>query len=365
MEFFRRISDRIKLIINSKQFARFAPLVLVALVALTAFVTCVPWHKQDPDPEPDPEYDGPVNPLTGLPTEDDISNTRPLSIMINNHRGSLPQQGISKADIIYEVMAEGGITRMLALFQDVSDVGIIGSIRSSRTYYVDIAQSYDSIYLYAGGSNQALSALSNRNITRLDGLSGANSKIFYRDRERSRTMKFEHTLVATGERIAENLPSYNYRFEHAEGYERALSFVDDGAPEGGDAAVGFDVKFGGSTKTTSFEYNDEDNLYYLSQYNSKYIDGNDNSQISVTNVLILRTSVSGIPGDTAGRLDIKTTGRGSGYFVCGGKYVEIEWSRADLASQFIYTLKDGSELNFGRGKTYICIVSNSADIVIN
>ena len=273
----------------------------------------------------------------------------------------MPQVGISKADIIYEVLAEGGITRMLAIFQDVTGAGMIGSIRSSRTYYVDIAQSYDSIYLFAGGSNQAYSALSSRNITRLDGLSGSNSKIFYREPERSRTMRFEHTLVTTSERITQNLPNYDFRFDHAEGYEHALKFIEDGTPENGITAVDFAVKFGGSTKTTSFKYNTEDYLYYLSQYNKDYIDGNDKAQIAVTNILILRTSISGIPGDTAGRLDIRTTGNGSGYYVCGGKHIEINWSRADLTSQFTYTLKDGSPLELGQGKTYICIVSNSAE----
>jgi len=321
-----------------------------------------PTPTPEPEPEPEPPYTGPVNPLTGLPTEEEISNNRPLAIMINNHRGSLPQQGISKADIIYEVLAEGGITRMLALYQDVTDVDTIGSIRSARTYYVDIAQSFDAIYIFAGGSPQAYTALSNRNITRLDGVRGSQTQIFYRDRERQRTMSSEHTMVTTGALITQYLPTYNFRLEHEEGYERALSFIEDGTPEDGATAVDFTVRFGGGSKTTSFEYNSEDNLYYLNQYSSDYRDGNDKTQIAVTNVLILRTSVSGIPGDNAGRLDIKTTGHGTGYFACGGKYIEIDWLRVDNSSQFQYALKDGSELDLGQGKTYVCIISNSVEL---
>ena len=284
--------------------------------------------------------------------------------MINNHRGAQPQLGISRADIIYEVLAEGGITRMLALYQDVSDVGLIGSIRSARTYYVDIAQSYDAIFIHAGGSNQAYSALASRNITRCDGVQGPHAEIFYRDPNRKQ-LSYEHQLVTTGTRISQNLPTYNnFRMVHADGYKRDLSFIEDGTPEGGAPAVDFTVKFGGSSKTTSFKYKAEDNLYYLKQYNSDYRDGNDKTQVAVTNVLILRTSISGIPGDTEGRLDIKTTGRGSGYYICGGKYVEIDWSRADIQSQYQYTNKDGSKLELGQGKTYVCIIYSSVDLVL-
>jgi hypothetical protein len=373
-------------------------MVLVIIIALVAFVTCMPWRDlapapepeptpvietpssaepsptptptptPTPEPEPDPEptaYIGPVNPLTGLPAEEDISDSRPFAFVINNIRKAMPQLGVSTADMIYEVPVEGGITRMLALYQDISKLGIIGSIRSSRTCFVDLAQSYDALFVFAGGSQQAYSALSKRDITRFDGVAGPRSEIFYRDQQRLSSMGYEHSLVTSGERITQRLPAYNnIRLTLDDGYERALSFVEDGTPENGAPAVDFNVSFGGGSKTTSFEYNTEDNLYYLSQYNSEYRDGNDKTQIAVTNVLILKTSISRISGDTAGRLDIRTTGHGSGYFICGGKYIEIDWSRAGLTSQFLYALKDGSELTLGQGKTYICIVSASVDVTL-
>jgi len=73
-------------------------------------------------------------------------------------------------------------------------------------------------------------------------------------------------------------------------------------------------------------------------------------------------SVSRIPNDAEGRLDIITTGRGVGYYIHGGQYVDIEWSRANDSSQFIYTLEDGSELILAQGQTYICIIPNATEI---
>jgi len=73
-------------------------------------------------------------------------------------------------------------------------------------------------------------------------------------------------------------------------------------------------------------------------------------------------ATAGVPGERAGRLNITTTGTGTGYFVCGGEYVEINWSRANESSQFIYTLTDGSELVLGQGKTYICLIRNNMNV---
>ena len=385
-----RIKQTIKMIMGKKLPKRIAPLVIVIVAALITFVTCAPWEAPAPkesapdflseeppeapppgapgddqepglDPEPGLESIGLVNPLTGLPTDKYLTNTRPLAIMINNAPDAQPQLGVSQADILYETLVEGGRTRMLAIYQDVSDVGVIGSIRSARPCYVDIAQSYDAVYIFAGASMEAYSILANRNITRLDGVNGRLTQIYYRDSQRARTMSFEHTLVTSGERIMRWLPTYDFRLEHEPGYERALLFAEDGAPSNGSPASDFVVRFS-SGKSTTFSYREDSGRYYLGQFAGAYRDGNDNVQLSFTNVLILKTSINQIPGDSEGRLRIATTGSGVGYFACGGEYIEIEWSRDGEGSQFEYWLKDGSQLVLGQGKTYICIIPNNVNV---
>ena len=391
-EIIKRIIAFLKRTINDRRFKRYAPLAIMVLVAILTLVTCVSGQIQkpqpdpepdppdvietspevsppvetpdptpDPDPEPDPVDTGFRNPLTGLPTEEDISNKRPMAIVINNHRQANPQVGITSADIIYEYLVEG-TTRMLAIYQDVSDVGVIGSVRSARHYTVDLAQSYDSIFIFAGYSPQANTVIKNRKIDHFDEVHGVGPEMYYRDSARRASMGSEHSLMTSGSKIMEHLPKYDLREEHDEGYECALSFSEDGTPEGGEKALEFTVRFGGEGKTTGFSYNDETRLYDLRQYGNAYIDGGNRQQVSVTNVLILKMAIAGIPGDTEGRLNITTMGTGEGYYACGGEYVEIQWSRENESAQFRYTLKDGSELVLGQGKTFICLIRTTGTV---
>ena len=104
-----------------------------------------------PQPEPDPAPAGPagVNPLTGLPMEPEYEQNRPVAVMLNNLKKAQPQLGVSLADIIYEVPAEGGITRMLGVYQTLEGVGNLGSIRSARPYYIELALGHDALFFLA------------------------------------------------------------------------------------------------------------------------------------------------------------------------------------------------------------------------
>ncbi|NLA88155.1 MAG: DUF3048 domain-containing protein [Clostridiales bacterium] len=324
-----------------------------------------PSPSEAPSATPSEEllYTGPVNPLTGLPAEAEIVNNRPYAIMINNIKAAQPQIGISKADLIYEILVEGGITRMMAVFQDVAGAGEIGSIRSARPYFVDIALGLDAIYIHAGGSDDAYSKLYSRNIFHLDGVNGGKQDIFFRDPARKKSMGLVHSLVTTDDLILKHVPTYKVNNEHKSDYECNMSFSDDAAASGNLTAQTITAHFSPS-KTTTFKYSADAGMYDVRQYGSAYIDGNNQSKITVANVIILRTSINIISGDKEGRIDVDVTGSGKGFFYCGGKYEEITWSRAKSTDQFTFTCLDGTELVFARGKTYICVISKNNKIDI-
>ena len=307
-----------------------------------------------------------VNPLTGMPMDEGKTRLRPLVIALGNTSDALPMNGVSKADIMYEVPVEGGLTRMLAIYQDFFGVEKVGSIRSARHYTAQITESYDGIFITAGSSPQALEEVRSRGIPHLNEVEGPHREIFYRDRGRisGRRLESLHSVVATSERAMEFLPEYDFRLLHESNYKNSLSFIDDGTPSGGASANEVVVNIT-SGKTTTFIYDSGSKSYYAHQYKKDFVDANNNSRASFANVLIIKTSVTPIPGDGAGRLNVDTVGGGDGYFVCGGKYIEINWSRADKASPFVYTLKNGSELEFGRGSTFICIIPTSQDAVFS
>ena len=314
---------------------------------------------------------------------------RPVAVVVSNALGALPQHGISQADIIYETLVEGGITRKLAIFNDITGVGTLGSIRSARPYFIDIAESHDAIFVHGGGSPLAISILQSRNSCHIDGVFGPGLSAFYREPQRIQI----HSLFTSGARISQTVNSLGIRPTHREGFRPSLEFTGNAAPvtqtnesqstsgsgrissattsgvieapRGSGRADEISVRFSASN-TTVFRYDINDNLYYVSHHNNqRYTDGNNDMQVAVSNIIILKTSVSGIPGDGAGRLNIVTTGSGTGYFANGGSFTEIRWSRSGSSAQFEYSLLDGTPLMLGFGTTYICIVPTDARIRIN
>ena len=313
-----------------------------------------------PTPTPEPAF---YHPLTGLPCDEDLSGSRPAAIMLNNLRDALPQQGNSQADIIYEVLAEGGITRMLALYQDPGALGLIGSVRSARQYYWELAQGHDAVYIHAGGSPEFYDTKSRQGLFTVDGVngyySGADSGMFWRDRDRieGHHYAYEHSLLTSGEAITAMLAKENKAL-HADGYQYEMTFTDDGTPAGGQSALTVTVPFS-NYKTGVFRYDKAAGLYQVEEYDQPYIDGNDGSQVAVTNVLILQTVCTVV--DDAGRVNVKLTS-GDGWYACGGKLIPITWEKGSADQQLRYYHQDGSPLSLGRGKSYVCIIPTSRTI---
>lgn len=317
-------------------------------------------------PRPTP-YNGPVNPLSGMPADAETAARRPVAIMLNNLKQALPQLGQSQADIIYEVVAEGGITRMLGVYQSVEDVGMIGSVRSARPYYIELALGHDALFIHAGGSEQAYSDLRSWNVDHFDSVRGPylgknpESNMMWRDADRRKENGYEHSVVATGASILANLPE-NLRLEHEEGYDAGLTFADDGTPAGGSQASVVTVPFS-NYKTGIFVYDKDQKAYLVEEYGIPYVDGNTGEQVAVTNVIVVRTRCR-YTGDSLGHMDVDVVGEGEGWFACGGLAVPIRWSKPDRESPLTYTTQDGAPLVLGRGHTYVNIVATDAAVTM-
>lgn len=322
--------------------------------------------EPEPEPEPDPELLF-VNPLTGEALAEDISAGRPIAIMLNNLKGkALPQLGVSQADIIYEMVAEGGITRMLAVFQSVKDVGLIGTVRSARDYYVSMAYGHDALFLHAGGSPQAYSVIRNWGITNFDCVNGPyEGSLFWRDPERRKNRGLEHSVLTSGEKIQELMPTYTkIRQTHKEGFEEPLSFLAEGEKAQGESGVKLSVKFS-NVKTGMFTYDEATGLYRIEEYDAPYVDGNTGEQVAVKNVLVLYTDVSSVKGDDKGRMSIRTTGTGTGLFLCDGTRQEITWSKSKDSAPMTYQDASGAALKLGVGHSYVNIVSRKAAVEVS
>lgn len=319
----------------------------------------IPVEEPAPEPEPIPEPVGPagINPLTGLPMEPEYEQNRPAAVMLNNLKKAQPQLGVSMADIIYEVPAEGGITRMLGVYQTLDGVGNLGSIRSARPYYIELAMGHDALYVHAGGSPEAYQDLKSWKVDYIDGVNGSASQsaVFWRDPERKKNKGYEHSLLASGETIQSFWDNSKYPKTHQDDYSYPQTFTDDPLT-GGTAAEHIKLYYT-SYKTGLFDYDAETGKYLVSQYQAPYVDGNTGEQVGVTNLLILETSISAISGDTAGRLKVRTTGEGEGTLYRSGQCIPIHWSRSNRDVPFSYTTSDGQPLALGRGNSYVCLIN--------
>ncbi|MEG1720523.1 MAG: DUF3048 domain-containing protein [Pseudoflavonifractor sp.] len=326
-------------------------------------ITPTPTPVPTPTAEPDPAG---VNPLSGLPLDPALVQKRPVAIMLNNIVTALPQAGQSQADILYEVLAEGGITRMLGVFQSPAQVATIGSIRSSRPYYLELALGHDAVYIHAGGSEDAYAKIPKWGVTALDGVRGPymsnnpGENLMWRDPVRRKRAGLEHSVVTTGKTLDSLLPTYGIRLDHEEGYASTLRFAPDGTPANGMDITDIQVPF--VRKITEFTYDAQTKRYLVSEYGKPYMDANSDQQVGVTNVLVLKAPCNNT-GDSLGHITVDLAG-GTGYFACGGKLIDIQWSKAFPDGQLTYQTLEGSPLTLGAGHTYVCIAPTDGKVVL-
>lgn len=297
------------------------------------------------------------NPLTGEAL-DAPEEGRVFAVMINNHSAALPQSGVGGADIIYEILAEGGVTRMMALFTHPEDAGVIGPVRSLRPYYLNIMRGYDAIATSAGGSTEADNMVYNLGYNRINGIGGTGAGYFYRDSWRRSNRGYEHSLMITGEDLEKAAQAMDFATTASE-QDYGLAFGEEPMTAGEDAGK-IVVSFRSGGKTTTLTYSAEDGFYTAYQQNRDFTDSNTDEKVPFENVLVLfaETSVT----DNEGHLSVQTTGEGDGYFARDGKIISIRWSRDSEADPFSYTDESGKAVEFGVGKTYAAVIPTGSPV---
>ena len=297
------------------------------------------------------------NPLTGEGGYDEaLLGNRPVMVVVENHPQARPQWGLTSSDIVFEMVAEGGITRMILMFADSSLLpDKIGPVRSARHYFLDLAEGYDAIFTHFGQSTYAKTQLANHDIDNINGYVDGS----YFSRDRSRNVDSEHTAYTTKEWVLKAIENKEYRTTLKEGYDNAFSFNVDGnrVLEDG-SCVTATVSFS-SSYTYTLNYDKQENVYYSSLNGNPFV-SSDGTQQNFQNIVILYTNISAISGDAKNRVDFDLSG-GHGTYISNGSYEEIKWEKGDSTDMLKLYDTEGEELKLNTGRTYIAICDNSRE----
>lgn len=310
-------------------------------------------------PEVLPEYN--PNPLTGLEKDGGYPyGQRPVAVMINNIKESLPQSGIAGADLIYEMVTEGGITRMMAVYSDLSKAGgYIGPVRSARDQHIQMMLPLNALYVHIGASTFARDMLETYHYAdkSIDGNPTAvRDTVFWLDEERHKTKDIEHCWYTSSELIQNGIRKYKLDAEgEPEAIFRFRSYKENARMLPLSGASSAHIQFSASYYS-DFTYEPSSGKYLKSEFGEPQIDAATGEQLAFNNVLILFTNISPRPDGVLMNVDYSFGG--IGYYLCGGNYEPIRWMKGTPESplQIVSAEGDEEEIEINPGKSYIAVV---------
>lgn len=299
------------------------------------------------------------NLLTGLADlTDGAIGKRPVAVMVNNVPPALPQYGIAKADVIFEIPVEGDDTRFMALYGDYTTVPKICAIRSCRYYFPAFSQGFDAFYVHWGMDDSISDYLDALNMDRYDGISGQGG-FFGRDENRlAQGYALEHTGYFDGTQFAAVVQADGKRTDLAAD-KKGTAFQFNGMSEqlkpSGSDCTNVNINFGAESAALTY---DAASKTYLKQLDgSPQMDAVTNTQLAFTNVFVLETSIS--VRDELGHKEVDWDGSEDsvGYYVSNGGMQKIHWSKEpnNENSYLKFYDENNNELKINRGKTYIAV----------
>lgn len=317
--------------------------------------------------------------LTGKQVDTSIGRQRPISVMFNNAKKGCPQTGISRADVVYEAPLAMNTTRLIGIMENWRDLEKIGSIRSTRDYYVSFALEFNAIHVHFGQATAYVGDMLNSDL--VDNISGAVAGIdrpaanaFYRSDDR----KAPHNVYASAKGILKDIEKFGYDMNYDEDFYGKFKFAADGETlDYSDYPDATTLYPGGKESGKSngfsnveayFQYNEEDGKYYRYQYGDKHIDDMTGEQLAYDNVIF--QYCYGEVRDSEGYLAFECFGSeksNKSIVFTDGKMIEGTWWRdGDNSAPAKYLDENGERVKLNQGKTWVCIIwlDYAEDVVI-
>lgn len=291
------------------------------------------------------------------------SDTRPIAVMINNiGEARKVQTGLEDAYMVYEIIVEGGLTRLMALYKD-ADTERIGSIRSSRHYFLDYALEHDAVYVHWGYSARAYNDIAAMHVNNVNGLVYGN-QYFWKDN--SLNVATEHRAFSSMELIEKGIKDLGYRSttDKTPVLNYSEEEIDLSKLSTAKKADNVSITYSNSVKT-SYTYDEENKVYKRFTNGSAHTDSKTNNQLTAKNIITYQVRNFNLKNGEKGQQDLDNTGNGKGYYISNGYAVEITWEKKKRSEKTIYKLKDGTELKVNDGNTYVQIQPVGEELTIS
>lgn len=289
------------------------------------------------------------SPLTGVEVSPQLAKRPPVTVVIENlYPNARPQSGLSSAGVVYEALAEGGITRYLAVFQDGLPLEKdIGPVRSLRTYFVDWTLEYNAPVVHAGGNVDAIALIKPTGLKSLNQFYNGN---YFR---RISSRPAPHNLYTTGKQLDQLLKD--------RGYDGEPTFTpwprkDDDTNRPGDA-VNITVDFSARDYQASFAYDADSKLYKRSLRGTADIDADTNQQISPKNVVVISMPThQNTTRENDLSLVMQTVGSGQAWVFTDGSVTVGRWQKDSRTDRIKFNDSTGAEIKLNRGQTWISVI---------
>ena len=282
---------------------------------------------------------------------------RPIAVMIDNHKAALPQDGLNNAYMVYEIIVEGGESRLMALFKG-QNLEKIGPVRSSRHYFLDYALENDAIYVHYGWSPQAQYDISNLGVNNINGISESESS-FWRVKDK----RAPHNVATSTAKILSIAERKGYKTTSTK--KSVLNYVTDEVElTDGQNAEKITIPYSYSNDV-EYTYDATTKRYQRYSKGVKETDWSTGENITTKNIIITFAKNSVLnDGENKDRQTLSNVGTLNGYYITNGKAIKITCEKTSRSAQTVYKDLDGNEIKVNDGNTYVQICPINAKVTI-
>ena len=281
---------------------------------------------------------------------------RPIAVMIDNNNYAWPQAGLNDAYMVYEIIVEGGETRLMALFKG-KDLEKIGPVRSSRHYFLDYAMENDAIYVHYGWSPNAENDISKYRINNINGLT-EGTETFWRVKDKTSP----HNAVTSTSKILKSAQAKNYPTTSTK--KSVLNYTSKKVElEDGIDAKKITIPHSNIQKVV-YEYDEENKVYNRYARGKLQTDWDTKENVTTKNIIITFCRNENLPNDSDGRQNLRNIGTFEGYYITNGKAIKIKCIKDARDKQTIYKDLDGNEIKVNDGNTFVNICPIDANVTI-